>query len=218
MTKQPGARERQKADRRERILRAALQLIEERGFHAATYDMIAARAGVSRGTVFNYFPYKESILLDLAAAELTELAQRVRQRREGGHGFGVLDELRFLFDELAGFVETRRELVLPLSYELLNPDPERSRGAFLALPLGELLKGALKRGADDGVVRSDFSVERLARTLANTYFITALQWAAYRPERSLRRELEAALEIALQGLLERRTAAEVGDEVELTPQ
>lgn len=200
MTQLSGTRQRQKADRRERIMQAALQLMKERGFTAATFDLIAERAGVSRGTVFNYFPYKESILLDYAADALGQLADRVALRREAQPGWSAVDEIRYVFDELGGFVQRQRELILPLSYELLNPDPERSRTAYLALPLADLLKGALERGRAEGLVRSDYSVERLVRTLANTFFITALQWAAYRPDRGIQSELRLALDLTLEGL------------------
>lgn len=201
MTQALGTRQRQKADRRERILQAALELIEERGFTAATYELIAERAGVSRGTVFNYFPYKESILLDHAGAALSDLARRVSLRREGEPGWSPIEEVRYVFRELGAFAERQRELVLPLSYELLNPDPERSRAAYLALPLAELLKGALERGRAARLVRADHSVERLARTLANTFFITTLQWAAYRTDRGVQSELKLALDLTLGGVL-----------------
>ncbi len=200
MTQTLGLRERQKADRRERILQAALELINERGFPAATFDLIAERAGVSRGTVFNYFPYKESILVAYFAGELDELAHQVDERRVADPQWPAEAELEFLFGSLAEFVEGRRELILPLSYELLNPDPVRSRAAYLALPLADLLKGALRRGRSLGQVRSDYSLERLARTLANTYFITTLQWAAYRSDRSVRDELSVALALTLEGV------------------
>ncbi len=181
-------------------MQAALELMTERGFTAATYELIADRAGVSRGTVFNYFPYKESILLDYAADELGLLAQRVALRREAEPGWSALGEIRFVFDELGAFAQRQRQLILPLSYELLNPDPARSRAAYLALPLGDLLRSALERGRAEGSVRQDHSVERLVRTLANTFFITALQWAAYRPDRGVQSELRLALDLTLEGL------------------
>lgn len=203
MTRLSGTRERQKADRRERILKAAIQLISERGFGATTYELIAKRAGVSRGTVFNYYPYKESLLLGHAAAILAEIARQVNARRTAEPAWAALDELRFVFERLGDLLANQREMVLPLSYELLNPDPDRSRAAYLALPLADLLRGALERGRAQGKVRSDHSVERLARTLANTYFITALQWAAYRSDRSVTSELRLALDLTLEGLVER---------------
>jgi hypothetical protein len=34
------------------------------------------------------------------------------------------------------------------------------------------------------LVRKDLSLERMGRTLADLYFLTALRWAAYTPERT----------------------------------
>lgn len=49
-------------DRREQIRSGAVQVISEKGFHEATTDIIAKAAGVSVGTIYNYFHSKEEIL------------------------------------------------------------------------------------------------------------------------------------------------------------
>ena len=192
-------RERQKANRRARILESALELVEQRGLKGATFELIAERSGVSRGTVFNYFPNKESMLVAHFARQLEALACRVEARR-GDERFGGLAEIAYLFEELADFVAAHRELILPISFELLSPNQERSRAAFRALPLVDLLRTALKRAQADGTVRRDYSADRLARTLANVFFITALQWAAYRQDRSVHEEFRLALTLGLDGL------------------
>ncbi|MFO7545014.1 MAG: TetR/AcrR family transcriptional regulator [Trueperaceae bacterium] len=200
MTRPAGVRERKKADRREHILAAAMRLIQNEGLKAATYASIAREAGVSRGTVFNYFPYKEAFLVAHFARELDALDGRLGGTAASSIDGDALGPLLTLFDELGAIAQRHRAWILPLGYELLNPDPERSRTAFLALPLATMLKRALGRARDAGTVRRDVSLDRLARTLANTYFITVLQWAAYRPERSIRDELRVALRIALDGV------------------
>ena len=49
--------------RRYRAIRqAAAELVRERGYEAMTYDAVAERAGVSRRTVFNYFPTKFDLI------------------------------------------------------------------------------------------------------------------------------------------------------------
>lgn len=58
-----GLRERQKEQRRQAILAAALALFEDQGFAATTVEQIATRTGVSTPTVFNYFGSKQEILL-----------------------------------------------------------------------------------------------------------------------------------------------------------
>lgn len=59
-------RERQKEERREAILDAAVTLFDQLGYSATTVEQIAARAGVSAPTVFNYFGSKQDILYALA--------------------------------------------------------------------------------------------------------------------------------------------------------
>ncbi len=51
-----------KERRTEIIRRAAFELITERGYSAVTVEDIAERAGVSRRTIFNYFPSKSDML------------------------------------------------------------------------------------------------------------------------------------------------------------
>lgn len=54
-------RERRKEARPGELLDAALDLFVEKGFSAARVDEVAARAGVSKGTLFLYFQSKEDL-------------------------------------------------------------------------------------------------------------------------------------------------------------
>jgi len=49
---------------RERILHAALQLFQKRGFEAATMREIAEHAGVATGAAYYYFASKDAIVMD----------------------------------------------------------------------------------------------------------------------------------------------------------
>jgi len=59
-----GLRETKKRRTRETIAQAAADLFVEHGFASVTVDDVARAAGVSRQTVFNYFPSKEQMLFD----------------------------------------------------------------------------------------------------------------------------------------------------------
>ncbi len=52
---------RRKAERPDEIIAAALVLFAEKGFAAARLDDIAARAGVSKGALYLYFPTKQDM-------------------------------------------------------------------------------------------------------------------------------------------------------------
>lgn len=57
-------RENNKRETRQRISDVATEMFCARGFEAVTLDEIAAAAGVSKMTVFNYFARKEDLMLD----------------------------------------------------------------------------------------------------------------------------------------------------------
>jgi AcrR family transcriptional regulator len=86
-----GLRERKKRAARATIAATARRLFDERGFDAVTVAEVAAAAGVSEKTVFNYFATKE----DLAFAGREEgIAQFVGAIAERADGDSVLDVFR----------------------------------------------------------------------------------------------------------------------------
>jgi AcrR family transcriptional regulator len=70
-------RAREKAQRRCEILAAARQEFFERGFHNPTVDDVAARAEVSKGTIYLYFESKEAILAHLLLEGLDLLLEEM---------------------------------------------------------------------------------------------------------------------------------------------
>jgi AcrR family transcriptional regulator len=77
-----GLRERKKRETRRALNLAALDLVEERGYGAVTTEEIAARAGVSARTFFNYFPSKEAAVIGTTAEELESYAAALEEVRE----------------------------------------------------------------------------------------------------------------------------------------
>jgi AcrR family transcriptional regulator len=59
-----GLRERKKRQTRQRLTDTATEMFLERGFDAVRVAEIAEACGVSEKTVFNYFPTKESLIVD----------------------------------------------------------------------------------------------------------------------------------------------------------
>ena len=76
-----GLRERKKRETRRALNLAALDLVEEKGFAAVTTEEIAARAGVSTRTFFNYFPSKEAAVIGTTAEELEGYAAALEEAR-----------------------------------------------------------------------------------------------------------------------------------------
>ena len=111
----PGLRERKKLATRLAIHEAGMQLFAEHGFTATTVDAIAEAAGVSRATVFTYFPTKEEIVFGDAAAAVDALAERLRERPAEET---TVAAVRAWLGELGGWLEPGLILQLRLGREV----------------------------------------------------------------------------------------------------
>jgi AcrR family transcriptional regulator len=83
---------RRKQARPRELLVAALELFIEKGFAATRTDEIAARAGVSKGTLYLYFDSKEELLTDLIAQRF--FCQFPFERHEGIEARSSREQLR----------------------------------------------------------------------------------------------------------------------------
>ena len=90
MAETGGVRDLLIAARREQILGAATRVFAEKGFSRATTREVAREAGVSEGTIYNYFEDKEGLLMAIMD-KLNETERRAEDLREGlatdSHGF-----------------------------------------------------------------------------------------------------------------------------------
>lgn len=83
MTSEPGLRERKKRATRRALQLAALRLVAERGLDDVTVEQIAAAAGVSPRTFFNYFTTKEDALSSLDPDAVDEACRAILARPAG---------------------------------------------------------------------------------------------------------------------------------------
>ncbi|GAA4579317.1 TetR/AcrR family transcriptional regulator [Planotetraspora phitsanulokensis] len=111
---EPGGR---RGETRQKIYRAAVELIAEQGFTATTVDAIADRAGVAKGTVFYNFGSKEGLFAELLGHGVQRLADTLAEAAR---------------PETARFEATRSEATRP---ETTRAEPARAgrAGALEAL-------------------------------------------------------------------------------------
>jgi AcrR family transcriptional regulator len=92
-------------DRRERILRAAAELVAERGFHAVSMADIGAAAGIVGSGVYRHFDSKAAVLLALLDEGMNRLLEHAAAAVASGRPDAevldelVLDQVRFAVDE-----------------------------------------------------------------------------------------------------------------------
>ena len=97
----PGLRERKKQRTRERIVEAAFELFDERGFDGTTIAEIAEAAEIAPRTFFSYFPSKDDVVFHDFEASHAMVASWLREREPGTN---TIDALR------AGLADAKGEI------------------------------------------------------------------------------------------------------------
>src|SRR3979409_1988969 len=82
------------ADRPEQIIKAALEVFGECGLANARLQDIAERAGVSKGTIYLYFPNKEELFREMIRQ--TAIAKIERAEQALTHGTPTAQLLAFM--------------------------------------------------------------------------------------------------------------------------
>ncbi len=145
-------RERRKEARPGELIQAALELFVEKGFAATRSEEVATRAGVSKGTLFLYFPSKE----DLLKAVITEnLAGRFSEWNEEFETFegSTADMLRYctrVWWERVGATPVSGLTKLMLSEGNNFPELAAFYQREVVQPGHALMRRILRRGIDSG--------------------------------------------------------------------
>ena len=172
--KRPARWRRRKAARPAEILAAALDCFAERGFAATRLDDIAARAGVSKGTLYLYFPGKEELFKALVREELLPNVERLEAAAAGPGP--AADLLARLLSVWAAHVAPSRITVLPkLVLAEAGNFPELARFYLREVihRAFRLLRSVLRRGVETGEFRP-IDVEHTAFCVVGPLVLSAL--------------------------------------------
>src|SRR5260370_14951284 len=96
----PSLREKQKQQTRTEIVRAGFELCGRHGYEGVPMETISEAVGISRATLFNYFPQKELILREIASSRVEKLKAIVTRFGEGGRK-ATFNDIVALFVEIA---------------------------------------------------------------------------------------------------------------------
>jgi AcrR family transcriptional regulator len=156
----PTAKRKQKippppAGRREltqqRLIQAARDMISERGFHRVSLDDIAARAGLTKGAVYDNFRSKDELFLAAVAAWSAERIQRFAWP-SGRHGT-LKERMRRLADAIvADAPQAQKEAPLRaefLLYSLRHEEVRRGMTKAAAQRFAYLRERILQFVAED---------------------------------------------------------------------
>lgn len=145
-------RERRKEARPGELLAAALDLFVEKGFAATRSEEVAARAGVSKGTLFLYFPSKEELFKAVVMENLGGRFTEWNAEFEAFEGT-TADMLRYCMNvwwERVGKTQASGLTKLMMSEGANFPGLAEFYREQVVRPGHELLRRIFQRGIDSG--------------------------------------------------------------------
>jgi TetR/AcrR family transcriptional regulator, cholesterol catabolism regulator len=197
--RQGGRRERHKLEVYRRIHRAAVTLFRKQGYEQTTVGQIADRADVAKGTVFNYFPSKESLLYALSADIHAKLIEELGMA-DTWSGTARRQVAR-LFDALARLAQEDRVVFRLVLSRNLHEFWRDAKQDPLSQHVQASLRAALRRGRASGELDRGVRLESASRLIEAAFFTTMLDWLnGGIAESAFRREVAGQLDIVFAGL------------------
>jgi len=113
-----------KQENRRRILAKAAELFADRGFEESTTRDIALATGLAVGTMFNYFPSKETMAMSMVTDALRQGGEDYQRRRTGEEDL-VEDLFLFVVSGLRR-LHPLRPFIGPVLERSLSPFPRKT--------------------------------------------------------------------------------------------
>ncbi|MGN6189388.1 MAG: TetR/AcrR family transcriptional regulator [Conexibacter sp.] len=161
-------------ERPTQILHAALEVFGEFGLARARLEDIAKRAGVSKGTIYLYFPNKEELFREMVRSPVAEAIEAGERLPEGPSARDQLVEY------MRGYWQFVRSPAYAVIYrvavsELHNfPDLVQFYNAEVASRVNRAIARIIKRGTDAGEFRA---IEpSVAARMMTSLFSTNAMW------------------------------------------
>jgi AcrR family transcriptional regulator len=187
------------AERRQRIIRAAIGVFAERGYAASSTAQIAAEAGVSKETIYSYFGNKAGLLrealVSLVAApggsEIAEPAAGVASSAE------LRAHLRSLAMKLVTDLTQPQYLALARIVVAETPRDPSLPELFREAIAGRVLSGVVSMvaaGQRAGLVEADVDAPTAARAFVGPLLTYVLLDGLLRPPAEIRRPTAEAVD------------------------
>ncbi|HTM26426.1 MAG TPA: TetR/AcrR family transcriptional regulator [Vicinamibacterales bacterium] len=193
------ARSLERGDKREAILRAAIDVFAARGFFNAQVADVARSAGVAAGTVYLYFRSKDDLLVSIFERTMREAIQ------EGRACVAPLsdpiEQLRAVARVHLGRMGRDRSLAIVFQVELRQSTKfmERFSATLLREYLG-IIRGIIVSGQQSGAFRRDLNATLAAKLFFGGLDEMATNWILSRRTYSLRSEADAIVDVFVGGL------------------
>jgi AcrR family transcriptional regulator len=193
---------RRKDARPQEILDAALSVFAEKGFAGARLEDVAQRAGVTKGTIYRYFPSKEELFKSLVRVAIGGTLEQVTAFASAYEG-AARELLVFVIRTIGTVMRTSDRIVLPkIILAEAGNFPELVR--FYRFEIIEKGIGLFRGIVEQVIARGEFrevSPEHAARLCVAPLLLGALWRVTFAPFDPEPYDIEALIETHIDVLL-----------------
>lgn len=188
----------EKADKRDAILRAAIDTFAARGFFHAQVADVARAAGVAAGTVYLYFRGKDDLLISIFERTMKEAIESGRESLRATAD--PVERLRAIARMHLGRMGHDRELAVVFQVELRQSTKfmERFSATYLRQYLG-IIRDVIADGQDKGAFRPELNATFAAKLFFGAVDEMATNWILSRRRYSLAAEADAIVDLFVGG-------------------
>ncbi len=160
------SRQRRKETRPQELLDAALQLFVEKGFAATRSEEVARRAGVSKGTLYLYYPSKEELFKAVVRQSMSTLIAEGIELADAyeGSSSDLLATLMDIWWQKVGNTPAAGIHKIVLSEVRNFPELAQFYADEVIVPADRLFSTVVQRGIDSGEFR-EVPVHEVAHVL-----------------------------------------------------
>ncbi|OPY18530.1 MAG: DNA-binding transcriptional repressor AcrR [Methanomethylovorans sp. PtaU1.Bin073] len=194
-------REKKKIETKNRIFEVSGKLFKEKGFENTTIDEITKEAGIAKGTFFNYFQTKESLILYFAEQK-ADLIYDLKEEEALTH-LPTKERIKKSLVAMAESYEKDKDLtkLLFMEYrryiEISRPELNKERSPHYRLI--KVLQDLLEEGITKGDVRNT-DTRIAAETLNALYFHTLMMWLKSEKDFSFSGDISAKIDLLFEGI------------------
>ena len=185
--------------KRRAVMRAAVKMYNERGFHATSLEDVATSLGISKPTIYHYLGNKDQVLLECISfglEQLREAAEAARNQRGAG-----IERLRSFLRRYAEItMDDFGRCVIRTGEEALS-EPSAQRFRSLKREIDRAMRELIEEGIADGSIAAT-DPKLLAFTLAGALSWPA-RWYSADGEQSASALAQQMVDILTQGLAPR---------------
>ncbi len=184
---------------RQKIFDTALQLFNKKGYDRVTVDDVCKKAGISKGTFYNYFKSKDQIIIE-EFLKIDHYYQEMLPEINSKESY--LERMKtFARLSLKYISEQGAPTVRIAYYSQLSPSIKTSPIVSPKRPLYQMAERLAREAQENGELRGDIPSEEIANTVIRAMRGIIYEWCLHNGKFDLEEAGEELVQILVHGLL-----------------